>query len=186
MVNNTSQEPGTSNTEHQLKNEETSNTETDTLESNSRDFLLHKNVSSNNGIAIIETHDLKENFKNGNGSVRNNDDQSTTSSTEYTLVYKNEKREMGTNQRGPRSFKYISKALCLEDTEFCTKIELTADYQGSSVLSASNEHYGPASNMIKTTVCNLNNLKRDLTPKENEEGMLVISETILEIMLISY
>jgi hypothetical protein len=182
MVSNISQEPGTSNTEHQLENEETSNT----LESNSRNFLLYKNVSNDNGITIIEPHDLRENFKNGNGSARNNDDQSTTSITEYTLVYKNEKREMGTNQRGPRSFKCISKALCLEDTEFCTKIELTADYQGSSVLSASNEHYGPASNMIKTTVSNFNDLKRDQTPKENEEGMLVIREIILEIMLISY
>jgi hypothetical protein len=71
------------------------------------------------------------------------------------------------NSSTPATREFIALNDCrkLEDTPFSTKIELTADYQGSHIVLASNELFGAAANLIKTTV-------HTLHPRlPNEEGM---------------
>lgn len=71
------------------------------------------------------------------------------------------------NKKFARAYRYLRGFSRLEETSFWMKTELTADYQGSTVLSASNEHYGSAFNIIKTTVQKEVESK---SGKENEEG----------------
>lgn len=54
----------------------------------------------------------------------------------------------------------------LQDTPFCTKTELTADYQGSHIELTSNEFFGAAANLIKTTTIPASRQPR----YPNEEG----------------
>lgn len=55
----------------------------------------------------------------------------------------------------------------LDDTPFATKTELTADYQGSRISFVSDESFGAASNLIKTTI---DTEEKKPWEKDNEEG----------------
>lgn len=65
------------------------------------------------------------------------------------------------------SYKSLGNCPDLLTTPFATKIELSADYQGSCIILVSNELFGSAKNLIKTTA---NYIKHE--PRKNEEGNL--------------
>lgn len=77
--------------------------------------------------------------------------------------------EINSKTSDNKAYRNLDNCPDLHTTPFATKIELTADYQGSCILFASNELYGSAKNLIKTTV---NNDKQD--SRENEEGKLIL------------
>lgn len=63
------------------------------------------------------------------------------------------------------SYRSLGNCPDLHTTPFATKIELSADYQDSSVIFVSDELYGSSKNLIKTTANDIKHASRD-----NEEG----------------
>lgn len=87
--------------------------------------------------------------------------------TKDTASKREESESRHRNKKPARAYRHLRGMSRLEETSFWMKTELTADYQGSTLLSVSNEHYGSANNIIKTTV----DTETVINPADgNEEG----------------
>ncbi|GAA5812978.1 hypothetical protein MFLAVUS_006442 [Mucor flavus] len=64
------------------------------------------------------------------------------------------------------SYRRLNTCYSLNDTSFATKIDLAADYQGSSIMFVSDQTFGSAGNIIRTDVIKE---KKELWEMENEE-----------------
>jgi hypothetical protein len=111
--------------------------------------------SANNSVNVLK---VDEN-KSKEGRIEENDDTSNN---------KNDQNQVQTNASSQIvSYFVLEGCSTLDDTPFATKTELTADYQESRITSVSDELYGSANNLIKTTI---NTQRKNPWEKDNEEG----------------
>lgn len=139
--------------------------------SNSIDLNISTETSTVN--AFIQINDNEEELSENNNTILSkvnenilsyseNKDVINISSSEYINNNKYNTIKSALYRRIPRS---ISN---LHDTSFRNKIDLAADYQGSNIMFVSDQTFGAAVNLLKTTVVDKTKIKT--WEKENEES----------------
>lgn len=125
------------------------------------------------GFIPIDSNDEEEQFFKDNIDAMNKINATIFADRESTTeesIYDQQLKDNNDTLNRP-SYRRLNRSYNLNDTSFATKIDLAADYQGSSIMFVSDQTFGSAGNIIRTDIIKE---KKELWEMENEEGKMVI------------